>query len=418
VKRWFLCLILCSLLSPLSYTQEIPPEGVTIYVVQRGDSLYKLAQQYDVTIDELVILNALENRNVLKVGQRLLVPTTSVSSIPLSTQEPVFYVIASGETLFSIAQRYGVSLSLLAQANNIADPSLIYVGQRLIVPSSDFQLNETSSNALQLPEGIERIVFLSPVFTEGKTAIIEVITTDAVQLSATFLGQSIIAIPSGTATYRLLVAVPVFTPPGQVTLSLNIIRNGQSQNLDMPLIVVSGGYLTTNINVSPEQQALLSPAVEEFEISTLKNLTSRSNATRYHTGVFSLPAASPMNAPFGTRRSYNGGEVNRYHNGADFASAPSTPVYAAGSGQVVLADLLNIRGNTIVIDHGYGVYSLYAHLTAINVYLGQIISVGQAIGTSGSTGRVTGPHLHWEMWVNGIAVDPIQWTQSTFLTSE
>ena len=123
-----------------------------------------------------------------------------------------------------------------------------------------------------------------------------------------------------------------------------------------------------------------------------------------------------MNAQYGTRRSYNGGEISSYHSGADFASAPSTPIYAAADGVVVLADSLNIRGNTIVIDHGWGIYTLYAHQTAFNVALGDRVVTGQVIGTAGSTGRVTGPHLHWEVWVNGIPVNPITWTQ-TFFTS-
>ncbi|MCA9912181.1 MAG: M23 family metallopeptidase, partial [Anaerolineae bacterium] len=158
----------------------------------------------------------------------------------------------------------------------------------------------------------------------------------------------------------------------------------------------------------------LAPAVQENEFAILRSITSTITPERYHEGLFSIPAAAAMNAPYGTRRSYNGGPVNNFHSGADFASAPNTPIFAAGNGVVVLADTLNIRGNTIVIDHGWGIYTLYAHQTSFNVSVGDRVITNQTIGFAGSTGRVTGPHLHWEVWVNGVPVNPITWTQRTF----
>ena len=77
-----------------------------------------------------------------------------------------------------------------------------------------------------------------------------------------------------------------------------------------------------------------------------------------------------------------------------------------------MADTLNIRGNAVVIDHGWGVYTLYAHMSSILVSLGDIVQTGQVIGLAGTTGRSTGPHLHWEVWVHGVPVNPLQWLQS------
>ncbi len=90
------------------------------------------------------------------------------------------------------------------------------------------------------------------------------------------------------------------------------------------------------------------------------------------------------------------------------------PINAPAAGQVVLADTLHIRGITTVIDHGWGVYSLFAHQTESYVHVGEFVSAGQAVGTIGNSGRATGAHLHWEIWVSGVPVDPMQWVSQSF----
>ena len=98
----------------------------------------------------------------------------------------------------------------------------------------------------------------------------------------------------------------------------------------------------------------------------------------------------------------------------DFAGAPGTSILAAANGTVVMVDRLRIRGNTTLIDHGWGLYTLYAHQDETLVEVGSAVESGQVIGTIGSTGRSTGPHLHWEVWLKGVNVDPMQWVQETF----
>ncbi|MBZ0288996.1 MAG: M23 family metallopeptidase, partial [Anaerolineae bacterium] len=91
------------------------------------------------------------------------------------------------------------------------------------------------------------------------------------------------------------------------------------------------------------------------------------------------------------------------------------PVLAAAPGRVVLADTLNVRGIATIIDHGWGVYTGYWHQAQQYVQVGQMVTTGQVIGAIGATGRVTGAHLHWELWVGGVAVDPMQWVRLSFL---
>lgn len=139
-------------------------------------------------------------------------------------------------------------------------------------------------------------------------------------------------------------------------------------------------------------------------------LTTPDATARFHTGTFQLPVARFRRTSFfGDRREfvYVDGEVARsIHNGWDFAAATGTPVVAPGSGRVVMARDRILTGNTIVIEHLPGVFTVYFHLDSLAVAEGDIVQPGGALGTIGSTGLSTGPHLHWEMRVAGAAVDP------------
>ena len=95
------------------------------------------------------------------------------------------------------------------------------------------------------------------------------------------------------------------------------------------------------------------------------------------------------------------------HQGADFRAASGTPVVAPNAGRVVLAEDLYFSGNTIVLDHGLGMFSLLAHLSRIDVTAGQDVARGALLGISGATGRVTGPHLHWALRLSEFSVDPL-----------
>ncbi|HEX9893572.1 MAG TPA: M23 family metallopeptidase, partial [Gemmatimonadales bacterium] len=117
---------------------------------------------------------------------------------------------------------------------------------------------------------------------------------------------------------------------------------------------------------------------------------------------------------FGTRRSYNGSEFIYYHTGLDLYGSSTTPVLAPAAGRVAFASLLTVRGNTTYIDHGWGVFSGFLHQSEILVQPGELVEPGQIVGYVGGTGRVTGPHLHWEVWVGGVPVDPLTWTRSAF----
>ncbi len=120
---------------------------------------------------------------------------------------------------------------------------------------------------------------------------------------------------------------------------------------------------------------------------------------------FTVPISGESGTNFGERRIFNG-EPRAPHAGSDLHAAAGTPVHATNRGRVALAKNLFFTGNTVILDHGLGIYSLYAHLSRIDVKPGEIVSNGQVVGLAGSTGRATAPHLHWGMRVQGARVDP------------
>jgi biotin carboxyl carrier protein len=157
--------------------------------------------------------------------------------------------------------------------------------------------------------------------------------------------------------------------------------------------------------------ARIAPATREAEHAVLDAVfAGRSGPPRWR-GPFAVPLHRSLviNAPFGQRRAYNNEPPYETHWGVDYDAAAGTPVLAPAAGTVVLARPLELRGNTLIVDHGAGVFTLYAHLSAFKVEVGQAVQVGEVIALVGSTGNALGPHLHWEVHVAGPAVEPQEW---------
>ena len=122
--------------------------------------------------------------------------------------------------------------------------------------------------------------------------------------------------------------------------------------------------------------------------------------------AFITPVPQNANSAFGTRSVFNG-KPRSAHSGADFPSPAGTPIKAPAPGKVVIADDFYFSGGTVIVDHGLGIVSLFAHMSKILVKAGDDVTQGQELGLVGATGRVTGPHLHWTLRVNGARVDPL-----------
>ena len=143
------------------------------------------------------------------------------------------------------------------------------------------------------------------------------------------------------------------------------------------------------------------------EKKEIRRIYTSSSNTRLWYGSFKKPLAGDITSAFGTQRLFNG-KLQSYHRGTDFRARSGTPVYASNFGIVRLAKNLFYSGNIVIVDHGKGVFTNYAHLSKIQVVAGQQVTRGAQIGLSGATGRVSGPHLHWGVKINGAYVDPLQ----------
>lgn len=436
------------LLVPAISDEPIIPESHT---VQPGETLATIAELYGLGIQTLLNLNEITDQNRIYPGQLIrLIPESTESPIDSDATEtpmapappseetpdtaaelgivsavldsnievetdsnstPFIHTVRPGETLFRIAVSYGLTVNDLASANAIADPTLIYSGQRLIVPNLEIPEAE-----VDLPTPLTRLSIQPLIFKEGETGSIRVNSSEAINLTGRFLGRDLRMINlEGGVQHAAVVGIPLGTEAGLYPVELFITRADNSQSTYVFMVrIIEGIYGAQNIRLSGDQASLYDPIIDETELNLLAGIAGPFSNERFFDGPLSLPAAAAMNAPFGVRRSINGGGFDRYHTGADFATPPGVNVFAAAGGRVVLADLLNIRGNTIVIDHGWGIFTAYAHLSQRLVTVGEVVQTGQVIGTAGSTGRSTGPHLHWEVWVNGVPVNPLQWAQLSF----
>lgn len=397
------------------------------HIVQAGESLQSIADLYGLTLQELALQNGIANPNAIFVGQELVINVTTSATgdePPLQnaappTAEPAtvdsaasdtIHIVSAGETLFRIANNYGVTVQELQTANNIVDPTVIYAGQEILVPGV-----APPPLALDLPGSISAVDLNPQFLTEGKTGRIRVTTTIPADVTVNLLGTAPPVIAENDTSHVALLAIPLGTEPEIYPLTLTVTpRDGTPpDSITLNVQVLGGGYGNQYINLPADRTGLIDINIENAEVDLITGAMTF-NPERYFNGAMSLPAAAPMNAPYGAFRAYNGGPFDRYHTGADFAGAPGTPVLAAAPGRVVLGDLLNIRGQTLVIDHGWGVYTAYAHLSQRMVNAGDTVQTGQTIGLVGSSGRATGAHLHWEVWVNEIPVDPMQWLRQTF----
>lgn len=208
-------------------------------------------------------------------------------------------------------------------------------------------------------------------------------------------------------TWRTLVGIDLDVAPGRHNVSVSA-GAGKGDQVTYPLVVLAKKFTTRTLTVdnafvNPPPEAL--PRIQA-DTELLNRTWAASSAERLWSGAFVRPVPDAANSAFGSRSVFNG-ESRNPHSGADFSSPAGTAIHAPNAGRVLVAKDLYFSGNTIVIDHGLGLFSLFAHLQAMDVAVGAVVSSGEVIGKVGATGRVTGPHLHWAVRLNGARVDPL-----------
>jgi murein DD-endopeptidase MepM/ murein hydrolase activator NlpD len=178
-----------------------------------------------------------------------------------------------------------------------------------------------------------------------------------------------------------------------------------SERIDQEVQVNYGEFGRSDVTISAALAPLLQPEINQAEMDKLYNILNRFTLERYYVGGFVLPSANEQIGWFGTWRLYNSTYWYR-HTGLDIRMPIGTSVTATASGRVMLSEMLAIRGGYVLIDHGWGIYSGYAHMSERFVVPGQWVTQGDVIGLSGMNGRSSGAHLHFEMAVGGEWVDP------------
>jgi murein DD-endopeptidase MepM/ murein hydrolase activator NlpD len=169
------------------------------------------------------------------------------------------------------------------------------------------------------------------------------------------------------------------------------------------------------INLPPGKSGVDATEIELKRVAAFKATIS---SDKHWNGKFIAPNKGRISSPFGVRRYYNGKLAeDYYHRGLDYAGGYGSAIVAPAGGEVVLVGYekngFRIHGNVVGVDHGQGVVSIFMHMSKINVEEGQMLEPGDKIGAIGTTGASTGAHLHWGLYVNGIAVDPGQWRSTS-----
>ena len=226
---------------------------------------------------------------------------------------------------------------------------------------------------------------------------------------ASALGKEVVFYPDPAGkTWRGLVGVDLESRPGEYVLIVRAIREGRPEvAVTHELRVTPKRFPTRRLRVA---RRYANPPESDFEriqqeSERLGAIFQRVTPHRWR-GPFLMPVSDDHRSNFGARSIFNGQPRNP-HAGIDFMSQEGTLVRAPNAGQIVLAEDLFFTGNTVVVDHGLGLYSLLAHLSRIDVKPGQAVQSGATLGLVGATGRVTGPHLHWAVRLNEARVDPI-----------
>jgi murein DD-endopeptidase MepM/ murein hydrolase activator NlpD len=205
------------------------------------------------------------------------------------------------------------------------------------------------------------------------------------------------------------VGVDLDSRPGDHAVDVTFkYADGRTRVVHEPVAVSAGQYPTTELQVE-ERYVELSPedqARADREAAETSAIYDTFTPERYWSEAFEIPVRGAKDGRnFGHRRVFNG-QPRAPHSGADLRATTGTPIYAANRGRVVLAKNLFFSGNAVFIDHGFGLFTTYLHLSKIDVAVGDIVERGQQLGLAGATGRVTGPHLHWGVRLVDARVDP------------
>ncbi len=402
----FVALLAFGALAGMSWTLHsalYAQDSIGSYTVVAGDSLSAIAGRFGVSVEDLATLNNISDPSLIQVGQVLLIPSADAAlvSVPTTLVQAV-----PGDTLTRIAARYTQDAVLLSSLNSISATARLFPGQSIRLPASQ-------APTPPLRFGAVRSIAVEPPLRQGRTSRLLIETTRPLPLTANWNGLPLaLRVPTVESTqYEALVPVPALLGPGTFPLTVTYsAADGRLLHHQQALPVADGGYESQILNLPPDRATLLDPALVLSETAKVTAVWSQLRPELLWTEPFLLPIGPQYGttSPFGTRRSYDGGPIDSYHAGQDFGAPAGVTVTASANSVVVLAEPLQVRGNAVLLDHGQGIFTGYWHLSELLVTPGQTVAAGEPVGLVGNTGLSTGAHLHWELRILGVAVDPMQ----------
>lgn len=465
MRYWIQLALVLALLWPTGgvHAQEDLPEG-PVYVVQEGDTLWDVAARFGLSWQELARANAISDPGQLAAGTELLIPGLEGVQGRLIT-----IPIPFGESLISLSRRYRLWPDTLARLNRLSSPAELYAGANLIVPEGAGGGEEPGRSALAPGQSLVELAVLRGVspwslaaanglsaawealpgdvllvpgagarqgpaalpgeihaarlepspLQQGNTAVIRLQAEGALSLEGSLFGNELHFFEDEGGEYVALQGVHAMTAPGLYPLTLlGELPGGVPFSFSQMVPVRAADFAYETLVVPAET---LDPETTRPEDKLWTSLAQAATPERMWEDAFQVPVVTAAegcySSRYGSRRSYNGSAYNYFHTGLDFCynyTDPVNEIYAPAAGVVVFAGELTVRGNATMIDHGWGVYTGYMHQSEIRVEEGERVEAGQVIGVAGETGRASGPHLHLEVWVGGVQVDPMEWLQKAF----
>jgi len=466
MRRFLLSILFVLILSSIVRPASAQGASGPIYIVQPGDTLSSIAARFNISVNELMIANEISDPNLLAAGQELVIPGLEGVTGVLDTQ-----VVNLGDSYRSLIRRTHIDEDQFRKLNRIISPTEFYVGANMIIPRLEeapayagaspvdgesllemaiaertdpwtvsalnglsgswdglpvdtLYLPATGSGlpASGLPAAFQSARITTLPLKQGGTGEIIVETRPGVILGGMLVDFPLHFFPLEDGSQVALQGVHALLEPGLYPLRLDAaLPDGHTQSYQQMILVKSGNYPQDPLlYVDP---STIDPAATEPEQQQLLGLVKDATQEKYWSGLFLSPAiqyaeSTYFTSRFGNRRTYIGQgtelTVEGFHTGLDFGGGTGFAISAPAAGRVVFAGPLTVRGNATIIDHGWGVYSGIWHQSEIQVQVGDMVKQGQIIGLVGGTGRVTGAHLHWELWVNGVQVDPLDWLNETY----
>lgn len=465
--RLFLAVFLLLSLLPASKAEAQAP-ALPVYIVRSGDNLWTIAQTFYTTVDEIMAANHRTAADILAIGDRLYIPGFEGLQGLLTTEYAPL-----GISLTSLSRRTQSSVAALARLNRLTSPSELFIGRQIIVttredgkkmetmpallPGQTFlemailknqnpwalsRMNLLASpdrslpfdtyyapsdqenpNALAVP-GVQSIVLDNQPFRQGYMWLVKVNGEADLQVSASLdyavRGNPRVSAPQfftqEDGSQIAYGGVHALADPGVYPLHFHFSTpEGADYRFDQYIILRDAYYESDPpLTVPPESLDDANIAAEDQIFDALAELKT---PRQLWSGQWIYPTQHPVceKSYFGSRRTYVGTEGTFYHTGLDLGYCGGIDIYAPADG-VVLAALpdLIVRGNCLVIDHGLGIQSIYMHMEDFAVEEGQQVTQGMLLGHIGNTGRSAGPHLHFQVDVDGVPINPRSWLDRTF----